>query len=130
MKKQTRRLVLIGLLCLPLTGCVTSPERERQKATALTLNVDLNTARQTTHDALKLFGFEVEQMDSAYLEGSRPRTRGLFMASGGEQVKVWLESIDQRKTQIFVRTFKTAFGLFYQRSWEEDIVQEIQNKSK
>lgn len=119
-------VLVVGVLAL---GCASNPSRPASDAAkrgrGAVFQHSLETVRTTALEALVVFGFELEEETTHYLEGHRPHKMGLFVGSGGETVGLWLEPLDDHGTRVLVDTSKSLLGIVGQRNWNDEILAEI-----
>jgi hypothetical protein len=118
-----RHLFLAGPVLLSLAACASTPTSN----TAVTETFDrpLPAVKKAALNALSVTGFDVEKDEPGYVEGFRPRKIGFFVGSGGETVGVWLERVDDQKTQVRVDTARSFVGIVGQKSWTADVLDEM-----
>lgn len=125
MEKKNTAMVLTMLLASVVIfgGCAATPDRE--EALGVLFQHPTERARDAAMDALAVLGFDVKKTEPLYVEGSRPRKMGLFIGSGGETVGIWLEPMGPDTTKVYVDTAKSFVGYEGQKSWNDQILAEI-----
>lgn len=109
-----------------LAACSATPGKEDAKQPAVVFAKPLTVVHQAAVGALVSNGFEVQKDQPTYIEGMRPHKVGLAVGSGGESAGVWLEQQGTDKTAVTVSTAKSLVGIVGQRSWDADILAQIQ----
>lgn len=85
----------------------------------------ITKAQQAAVDALAVVGCVIMEKRPNYVEGRRPNYLGLFVGSGGETVKVWLEALEPQKTNVKIKTEKSFVGIAGQKDWYEQVLAEM-----
>lgn len=76
-------------------------------------------------DALVVLGCGLKKQEPTYVEGKRTRKVGAFVGSGGETLRVWLDTAQPEKTAVRVSSEKTFLGMAGQKNWDDQIVAEM-----
>ena len=106
-------------------GCASVPKRPAESS-GVVFQQSLEKTREAAIDALVVLGFDIKKQETSYVEGFRPRKVGLFVGSGGETVGIWLESLDNDRTRVLVKTAKSLVGIVGQKTWDEEVLQEME----
>lgn len=72
--------------------------------------------------AMKQLGFKIKENEPDLLAGKRSNKIGVMVGSGGEKMKIALESIEGGSTRVHVRTKKTFVGIAGQKNWDDEII--------
>ncbi len=93
------------------------------------VNQSLDSTRSIAKDVMTHFGLNVNELSSTYLEGLRAYQMNFLGSTGGEKVEVWLEPLGENQTRVSIKTIKQMLGMVGQHRWENDIKQEILNRT-
>ena len=110
-----------------LTGCASTPSRPQGEGGVL-FSRPPGVVQTAAVNALTVSGFEIKKSEPLYVEGFRPRKIGLFVGSGGESAGVWLDPVDGSRTRVRVDTAKSFVGIVGQRSWDDQILAEMEKE--
>ncbi len=119
-------VVLWGII--GLAGCATSGKalpNSPEGNPGVVLEYPIEKVQQAAVNSLAVIGCDIVKQDPAYVEGHRPNKIGLFVGSGGETVRVWLEALDPQKTNVKVKTAKSFVGMAGQKNWDKQVMNEI-----
>jgi len=137
MKKDSELLKLTSSLLLGgmIAGCASDQPGGHAKAInhptppdhAKTAKVHFPLAASHTaaENSLSVSGFKVTKADDTFMEAERPRHMGLFVGSGGEICRVWLNSVSPDETEVKVDSAKTFVGMIGQKEWDSTVLAEI-----
>ncbi len=125
---NTRHLISLAitlfLITVTIVSCASTPKKP-EVSSGIVFDQSLEKARQAVIDTLVVTGFDIKKQEDFYIEGFRPRKFGLVVGSGGETVGVWLESLDENRTKVLVKTAKSLAGIVGQKNWDENILNEL-----
>ena len=93
-----------------------------------TINKPLAAAQQSAIAAVKGLDSEIEVEKPNYVQGFRNRHMGLFIGSGGETLRVWLEPVSKDQTLVKVTTSRSFIGIAGQKTWDEDVAKAMGGK--
>lgn len=132
-KTNMLRLGLLVIAVVEITGCASTPNqtaakepaKQPENQTSVVFEQPIAKAHQAAVDALAVVGCNIDKDEPAYVEGSRPHKIGLFVGSGGETVKVWLEALEPQKTSVKVDTSKSVLGILGQKDWNKEVLAEM-----
>jgi len=114
----------ITLMALALVvGCATPVAKDDTHANIFQKPIKM--VHQAAQDALIVNGFDIEKLESNYIEGFRPRKIGFIVGSGGETIGVWLNELEPNKTRVKVDTARSFVGLAGQKNWDNQVMDEI-----
>ena len=136
------RLIRLGLLMAAglLAGCASSPKQEptvnagqppalarmpSRGEPATVFEQPLAKTRQAALDALVVVGCKIKKQEPTYVDGRRPNKMGLFVGSGGETLKIWLEEVGPTKTSVRVKTSKSLIGIVGQKDWDTEVLMQM-----
>jgi hypothetical protein len=126
---RTKGLTLgvLSITVIAMVGCASSGQSGKapEKANGAVFAQPLAKTQQAAVNALSVVGCDIKKQEPTYVEGHRPNKMGLFVGSGGETVKIWLESVDAQKTSVKVQTEKSLVGLAGQKTWDAQVIEEM-----
>lgn len=128
-------MVRIGLSLMAsvlIAGCASSsehaakppPESVKADHTAV-FQKPLADTQKAAVDALVVIGCDLKAQEPTYVEGHRPQKWGLFVGSGNETVKVWLQEVDTNTTKVTVKTVQSFVGMAGQKNWHKEVLDEM-----
>jgi len=115
-------LLSLGLVCLTVIGCSSVPPKPGQYRQ---FHKSPIIVEQAVLDAMAVSGFVITKHNSELLQGYRPRVYGSATCNpGGETASIWLEG-NPSMTNLWILTEKSSSGLWCQKDWTRDLLQEI-----
>lgn len=112
---------LLGMSSCSSTTASGAASAAPSDARSFVLHKTVPEAQKAAVSALSQFDCEIEAQTPNYVQGFRRRHIGLVLGSGGETLKVWLESISQAQTRVKVKTEKSLVGIAGQKNWDEKL---------
>lgn len=85
----------------------------------------IEEVRPAAARALAFVGCKLEVQEPFFITGHRPNKFGLFVGSGGENVKVFLYPESTNQTKVWVDTDKTFVGIVGQKDWNQQVLEEM-----
>jgi hypothetical protein len=116
-----------GCASTPKSPDATTQEKEKagDKNKSAVFEQPMDKTQKAALDALAVFGFEIKKQEPDFIEGRRPNKWGLFVGSGGETMKVWLESPGPTQTKVKVKTEHSFMGIAGQKNWDDKVLAEL-----
>lgn len=128
-KKNMLKLGILVIAVIGITGCASTSNQTAAKQPegkpGVVFEQPIAKAQQAAVDALAVVGCDIKKQEPTYVEGRRPNKMGLFVGSGGETVKVWLEALEPQKTSVKVKTEKSFVGVAGQKNWDKQVLDEM-----
>jgi len=118
------QMILLALASALVTGCASTPVSGDAKPITV-FEQPIERVQKAAVDAIVVNGFDVTKQEPTYVEGYRPRKLGLFIASGGETVGIWLDAQGANRTGVRVDTARSLVGWVGQENWNIEILYEM-----
>jgi hypothetical protein len=86
----------------------------------------LGKVKESARKALRVHNFEVKDEKETTIRAVLPRRIGLVAGSGGEKVELTFTMQGESATKVAVKTQKTFVGRASQKTWDQPILDSIQ----
>ena len=139
--KRIKTLLATACIAMLALGCASDKQGGAPKlishptppdhARTATVHFPLTTAHTSAENSLAVSGFNITKSDETFMEAERPVHSGLFITSGGEVCRIWLNSVSPGETEIKVDSNKAytikggLIGKMAQKEWDSTVLAEI-----
>lgn len=130
------KLLVSCALALSIIGCASDKQQASapkqinhpkppDHAKTATVQFPLAAAHTSAENSLAVSGFKIGKEDDTFIEANRPHHMGLFVGSGGEICRIWLNPVSTNETEIKVDSAKSFVGMLGQKEWDSTVLAEI-----
>jgi len=133
---KTIELIAVSVLLTFMFGCASTPQegavakkdypKPPDHAKTAVVHHPMAAAHKAAENSLAVSGFtKIGKNYDGFIEAERPRHMGLFIGSGGEICRIWLNPTNNDETEVKVDSVKTFVGMVGQKEWDSTVLAEI-----